>query len=173
MRTFLRASLATFIALAAGCAADDGDVAGRAESDLLELPAASQPLAPLDEDEDWEDAPAGCEDRLASSQLTFRVASFTYGLVAAVEPDGDIVCVDTVQAVQEELDEQGDAARADELGDRYLLALSYGGLPIPRGLVAGDPTPQPNTELRTMSPHDGAGGADRGDPTPQPNTNPR
>lgn len=142
-------------------------------SDLIEVDASTEPLEPLGED-DWEAAPAGCEGRLAmSDRLTFRLASAQDGLVAAVDASGEIVCVDTVGSVQEELEEQGEEDRAEELGQQYLLAAHIASAPSGDSLLAGDPSPQPNSTLRAVSPDEAMEGSRNGDPTPQPNSDPR
>ncbi|MEQ8895182.1 MAG: hypothetical protein RID93_46460, partial [Sandaracinaceae bacterium] len=70
----------------------------------------------------WMAAPAGCEDRLDRA-TDYALAGADSGLVAAVDESGSIVCVDTVESVQEELEKEGLDDEADELGERYLLAL--------------------------------------------------
>lgn len=142
-------------------------------ADLIEIDPSTEPLEPVAEDE-WEAAPAGCEGRLGMvGGITFRLASATDGLVAAVDGAGRIVCVDTVESVQEELEEQGEEERADELGDQYLLAAHLASLPVADSLAAGDPSPQPNCELAASAPEAAMDGARSGDPTPQPNSDPR
>lgn len=51
----------------------------------------------------WMAAPAGCEDRLDGA-TDYALAGADSGLVAAVDESGSIVCVDTVESVQEELE---------------------------------------------------------------------
>lgn len=167
MRTYLLA-----IGVLLGGCMGAPEMAGRA-SDLIEVDPFTEPLEPLAEDE-WESAPAGCEGRLAmSDRLTFRLASARDGLVAAVDASGEIVCVDTLGSVQEELEEQGEEERAEELGQQYLLAAHIASSPSGDSLVAGDPSPQPNCTLQAVSPEEAMSGSRHGDPTPQPNTEPR
>ncbi|GAB5541727.1 MAG: hypothetical protein SangKO_014870 [Sandaracinaceae bacterium] len=111
----------------------------------------------------WMAAPAGCEDRLDGA-TDYALAGADSGLVAAVDESGSIVCVDTVESVQEELEKEGLDDEADELGERYLLALDLAALPSAEDIASGDPSPQPS-----MS---GSGGNRAGDPSPQPSTNP-
>lgn len=139
-------------------------------ADLLEVDRNAEPVEPLEpvEEGEWERAPAGCEDRLVRPDtLTFRLASAEAGLVAAVDASGRIVCVDTVESVQQELEETGEPERADELGQQFLLAARLARLPHASTLAAGDPSPQPNVEAR--SPEQAMAAARCGDPSPQPN----
>ena len=140
-------------------------VSGSQSSDLVETRSDSRPLARLDTSTDWEAAPAGCEGRLATPGLTFRVASAQDGLIAAVDDQGNIVCVDTVEAVQSELDAQGHSDEADALGDRFVLAERVEIATSVTVLNAGEPTPQPNCGPVLQGYHE--------DPTPQPNIDPR
>lgn len=141
------------------------DAHGGSGSGLIEVEPGTEPLAAL-ESGDWRLAPAGCEDRL-SAHLTFRVASLNDGLIAAVDLRGHIICVDTVESVQEELEEQGDEDRADEVGDRFLVAASVAALM--NGEVLTGPSPQPDIGLFGAPPCV-PGRVECGDPTPQPNT---
>ncbi len=165
LRTTLSLLLAILGSLLAGCVG--GVEPGSSASGLVEITPETEPLASVPT-EVWVAAPAGCEDLLAAA-VTFRLASAADGLVAAMDAAGRVVCVDTVDAVQEELQEEGDDARADQLGAQFLLAAGLAGFPSPEMLVAGDPTPQPNVGASAPS----MAGAANGDPTPQPNTNPR
>lgn len=149
---FLSLALAT-----AGCVGSPDAV--HSGSALFEIDPNTRPLPVLATDA-WREAPAGCEGRLAG-EVTFKVASAIDGLVAAVDDHGDIVCVDTVDAVQEELEESGEVERADELGDQFLLAAGIY-LPDMDGIAAADPTPQPSVD-----------GIDGQDPSPQPSMQPR
>src|SRR5690606_22517396 len=95
-------------ALLGGCFGSPMDL-GVGMTDLVEAESASEPLAKLGNGEDWQSAPAGCEGRLPqSTSVRFRVASLEDGLVAAVDDEGEIVCVDTVEAVTIELEEMGE-----------------------------------------------------------------
>lgn len=151
----------------AGCVGAPSSFGG-ASSGVLEIDSGTEALGSLGDDEEWQEAPAGCGDLLDSERLTFMLASLHDHLVAAVDSSGDIVCVDTVESVQAELEEQGEEERAAELGDSFLVALTIAAMPN-SDLRAADPTPQPNTELPSMSPRMGP---QEGDPTPQPNTQP-
>jgi hypothetical protein len=137
-----------------------------ATSGLVELDTSTPPLGRIDSDA-WRRAPAGCEDRLAAG-LSFRLASALDGLVAAVDGEGQIVCVDTVESVQEELAEEGREDEADELGDRYLLAVALAVMPSSDSMRAGDPSPQPSVLAHAP----GNGGIANGDPSPQPSSQP-
>lgn len=159
MRRILPLLLLSF---AAGCAVSGGDFGGQA-SDLLEL--ASEPLEPVGTD-DWEAAPPSCEGRL-SGRISFRLASVD-GLVAAVEPDGDVVCVDTVESVQDELNGTGRTDEAQSLAASFLATVSPQQV---GGLDEGDPNPQPNTQpFGFCAQFPGGMWCPRpGDPNPQPN----
>lgn len=150
---------------ASGCMGADS--IGAAENGLLEIDPDTVPLESVGSDEEWEAAPAGCEDRLDRA-LDFKVASSTDHLVAAVDANGVIVCVDTVESVQEELEEEGFDEEAEQLADRFLLAV---GLPDRDSLTSWDPTPQPSTQLEAKGPSEG-GGMASGDPSPQPSNQP-
>ena len=164
----LRTLLALTSLVLGGCVGAPSSFDG-ARSGLAEIDSGTEALPSLSEEE-WQEAPAGCEDRLGvAERLTFALASLHDHLVAAVDSSGDIVCVDTIESVQEELEEQGDEERADSLGDSFLVALTIAAMPDADRLRAADPTPQPNTEISAMT----AGpGAREGDPTPQPNSQP-
>lgn len=135
-------------------------------SGLVEIEAGTPPLGRIDSDA-WRAAPAGCEDRLVAGQI-FRLASAIDGLVAAVDIDGEIVCVDTVESVRAELSEDGREDEADELGDRYLLAIGLAVLPSSDSMRAGDPSPQPSVLAHAP----GNEGIANGDPSPQPSSQP-
>lgn len=143
------------------------DAIGATENELLEIDPGTVPLESVGADEEWEAAPAGCEDRLDGA-LAFKLASSTDHLVAAVDADGVIVCVDTIESVQEELEEEGFAEAAEQLVGRFLLAVA---LPGRDALTSWDPTPQPSTQFEAKSPGGGTGMAS-GDPSPQPSNQP-
>lgn len=163
MRT-LRLSLLALL-LASGCVSGGAEGADSYSTGLIEVTPGTLPLAPI-EAEAWQAAPAGCEDRLMG-EISFKIASADDGLVAAVDGEGTVVCVDTVESVQEELHEQGDDERADALDDQFLLAA--GMADIPDGDYAGDPTPQPSTDFGA----DPGDGTNEDDPSPQPSMQPR
>lgn len=113
--------------------------------------------------EAWWLAPPGCEG-LLRDQFSMAIASLEHGLIAAVDPAGHIVCVDTVEAVGEELDELGRHDDADALSERFAttVLLSHGpaGVNVDRSRYMGDPHPEPNDCLSC------------GDPHPEPNLGP-
>lgn len=151
MRIFQTTTLFTLLALAlAGCmGAPDEAASGR--SWLVEVAPGTEPLEPLEsDDESWQDAPT-CDGRLDGS-VSFALAG--EGLVAAVDSHGHVLCVDSVEEVQDELAEDGRASDAAELGDAYLVAIGLGYVPNAGDIAAGDPSPQPSLPL--------------GDPSPQP-----
>lgn len=114
--------------------------------------------------EAWWLAPPGCEGLLRDG-VSMAIASLEHGLIAAVDPAGHIVCVDTVEAVGEELDELGRHDDADALSARFAttVVLSHGPSTVntDRSRYRGDPHPEPNDCLSC------------GDPHPEPNLGPR
>jgi hypothetical protein len=160
LRTAYGILLCTLAAIA-GCAASPDDLGG-GTSGLIEISPNTAPLGWV-HSEEWRSAPAGCEGKLGQD-IEFEVASADDGLVAAVADDGDIVCVDSVESVQEELESSGDGERAATLDDAFLLAAGLA-LPNMDGIAAGDPTPQPSIEPASSMESD--------DPSPQPSTQPR
>lgn len=162
-----RNAILAALTLLSGCiGAPDLTGYEQASSGLVEVPPSTVPLPLVDADgEDWQTATVGCED-LLDETLTLRLASASAGLVAAVDGEGHIVCVDTLEAIQEELESLGESDRADALRDQFLLAVGLGVPPNPLHWAMGDPTPQPNMELSAGA--DTMSGTNR-DPTPQPN----
>lgn len=147
-----------------GCVAGgDPDVGGSSES-LLD--GARAPLEQID-DERWSEASDGCEGLLEGRNLRFALASAEDHLVAAIDGDGRIVCVDTVEAVEEELEESGRSEDAEELVDAFhatLLAVRARGTRDARfdpRQHPGDPDPEPNLDPSRMRFF--------GDPDPEPN----
>ena len=109
----------------------------------------------------WAHAPASCEG-LLNEEVEFAVASAEGGLVAALDDHGEVVCVGTVEAVEEELEQSGradDAAALVEAFEATMAAREAAlmGLMPPRH--EGDPEPQPNMWQSVLA----------GDPEPQPN----
>lgn len=134
-----------------------------ASSDELFV-SEGETLEELDED-DWASAPPGCEGLLGGDEH-FAIASAEDELVAAVGANGTVVCVDTVDAVQEELSETGQVAAAGDLVTAFRLTVQSvrttndskmsSGAP---GSMEGDP--------RSI---DWNGWRQFGDPDPQPST---
>jgi hypothetical protein len=135
----------------AGCA---GGAPSSAEATLV-LPDAA-PLETISEDA-WVEAPPDC-DGLLTNSVSFRVASLSGGLVAAVDASGDVICVDTVEAVSSDLDESGRDAEAEALAEGFFAAVHAEEVSVAIPGMASDPEPQPNSRPRGI-----------GDPEPQPN----
>ncbi len=105
---------------------------------------------------DVETASSSCEGLLTSVD-DFALLGET-GLVVGLDPSGDAVCIDTVDAVNAELGEQGRPGDASDLVARYeyTMATRAGGprnaprtetvreTVIRRSVRAGDPDPEPN-----------------------------
>ena len=144
---------------AAGCV---GGTAPGVSSDELLLGEGQ--LGSLQEDQ-WQSADAGCEGQIDGT-VHFAIASAEFGLIAVVEADGDVLCVDTVTAVEEELEEAGLDDEADDLVTAFHAALREREAPGMRlsGTRAGDPDPEPNLGFRRIEL--------RGDPDPEPNSAP-
>lgn len=144
----------------AGCGVDP--TAGGASSDLLLMDSLE-----TIEESNWTDAPAGCEGHL-EGDVIFAIASVDEGLVAAVGEDGEIICVDTVEAIEAELEENGRQDEADHLVDAFAATVARGTAdPVPsrnqfRAPTHGDPQPEPNIDYSRFS---------MGDPQPEPNMN--
>lgn len=151
MRIHLTMLLAAFALALGGCVGAPED-AGESQSWLVEVAPGTEPLESVPPSE-VVNAP-GCEDRLGSN-VTFAIAG--EGLVAALDAGGDVVCVDSVEDVQDELEEEGRSADAAALGDAYLVAIGLGYVPSASDIAAGDPSPQPSMP--------------NGDPSPQPSMN--
>lgn len=137
-------------ALAVGCVGAP-DVAP-ADSSLLETGL------PLLEDaseigEDWTVARPGCEGQLGS-RVNLAIASIEHGLIAALDLSGHIVCVDTVEAISEELEETGHTEDAATLAARYEASVTATEM---MGFTArnymGDPHPEPNDCPACGDPH--------------------
>jgi hypothetical protein len=163
MRTIHHLLLTAILTSMVGCVAPSSF--SGSQPGLIEIDPSTEPLEEVDSD-DWTSAPQDCEGRLSdSAELTFQIASADDQLIAAVDEDGVVVCVDTIDAVQHELHESGDTARAEALGNQFLLGTVLPG--VNEGLQTTTPA------VRALSPHEAMDGANRGDPTPQPNVNPR
>ena len=112
--------------------------------------------------EQWASAHAGCEGLLGET-VAFAIASADYELVAAIAHDGRVLCIDTLEAVEEELDESGRGAEADALASRVralALLTDAARMGIGNGPDrAGDPDPEPNAPWAS----------DFFDPDPEPN----
>jgi hypothetical protein len=158
--------LAAIGVVAAGCVTLGGCTAGAttsvadaASSDLLV--GDGEPLDSVDESA-WGPAIPSCEGQLDGGEQ-FALAAGANGLVAAVQ-DGQVVCVDTVEAVEEELDDTGREEEADRLIAAYQATIEMFGneaVRLARPNHEGDPDPEPNLDsLRYQM---------RGDPDPEPN----
>lgn len=156
----MRALLAVALVVASGCVGGSAvdTAAGASSQDLL---LDDGHLGEIAED-DWEDAEAGCEGQI-DADVHFAIASAEFGLIAVVEADGDVLCVDTVSAVEEELEDVGLAETAHQLVMAFHSALGRrDGRMI--GSRDGDPDPEPNLGFRRFSL--------RTDPDPEPNAAP-
>ncbi|MDQ3031962.1 MAG: hypothetical protein M3Y87_06055 [Myxococcota bacterium] len=146
-----------------GCVGLPSPEAGLGNDELLVDEGQLDPLAR----DDWSDALAGCEGLLDGDEH-FALASAEDGLVAALGADGEVVCVDTVEAVEAELSETGQDEAADELVTAFaatIRALDMATDPSARfdgRTYEGDPDPQPNMAWNLPQHH--------GDPDPQPNS---
>ncbi|MGE0789629.1 MAG: hypothetical protein AB7S26_28410 [Sandaracinaceae bacterium] len=161
--------LASLLGLAfAGCSADVG--VPSTGSFLDEVSADTEPLATSDEDE-WEDAPAGCEGLLDGS-IHFELAQGTDGrLLVAIDLSGEVICTDTLAGIQDEL---VDAGRVDEARDlACALAVTIGTAVPSTGAdsvrfdpTGDDPSPQPShpSSMGSM----GSSPSQPADPSPQP-----
>jgi hypothetical protein len=168
MKTLHTHSLIALAGLAlAGCYGSTEEGAGGATLGLVE--EAPLPLVARDA---WMQAPAGCEDRLGDV-ATFGVAEGEPALVVALSVNGEMLCVDALEAVDLELRDEGDDPAADDLCRRYLTVIddtagtrretsSSGPAHTTTGRPReGDPSPQPNIGATVT--------VDKADPSPQPN----
>jgi len=105
----------------------------------------------------WWLAPPGCEGMLGSGDLSIAIASLEHHLVAAVDGSGEILCVDTVEAVGEELSDLGRGEDAAELQMRFEES-ELGASAAIGERYTGDPHPEPNDTCTNC-----------GDPHPEPN----
>lgn len=145
---------------ATGCIGYD-EVGSATESGLSEVTPI--PLGVLGDEDEWIHAPAGCEDRLDVNHA-FVVASAPDSLVAALDRDtGEVVCVDSLESVQTELETEGREDDARELAQRFEFTRVL--LPDTHE-IWDDPSPQPSTEMDTDP--DVGQGVDGADPSPQP-----
>jgi hypothetical protein len=140
-----------------GCGGS-ADPASSSIGDLVVDDGRLPTLAEAAATEDWWLAPPGCEGMLVDG-CSIAVASIEHGLVAAVDPSGEVVCVDTVEAVGEELLELGRRADAEELSTRYAATTSMvmqerpPASAIDRERYASDPHPEPSDCLNCGDPH--------------------
>ena len=145
----LRSNLLALLALALiGCVGTDVDGSQSSLGDV-EIRAVDTAPVPVDL---WQAAPAGCQGRLDST-LTFRFTSGADGLVAAVSPDGRVVCVDTLDSVRVEIESTEGTPEETPAIDPTTHSMDVSG-------VTEEPTPQPNSRPRSPT---------QSDPTPQPN----
>lgn len=136
------AALVAFAALAClgvGCSAATG---GTSADLLMSEDTLSQVgLA------DVESASSSCEDLLAGV-TDFAVLGET-GLVVGLDATGGAVCIDTVEAVNSELSEDGRSNDALALVARYEATMAvrgHGEGPFLRRIaLGGDPDPEPNS----------------------------
>jgi hypothetical protein len=136
-----------------GCVGHDPQLGEPATSTLVLAEAA--PLETLAE-EAWAQAP-DCEG-LVTSTVSFRVASLSGGLVAVVGSSGEVICVDSVEAISSDLDECGREAEAAALAASFFAAVHAEDMAVAISGMTSDPEPQPNSRPRGI-----------GDPEPQPN----
>ena len=136
------AALVAFVALAGlgvGCSAATGSTS----ADLLmsEDTLSQVGLA------DVEAASSSCED-LLGGVTDFAVLGET-GLVVGLDATGGAVCIDTVEAVNSELAEDGRTSDALTLAARYEATMAvreHGQGPLLRRIApGGDPDPEPNS----------------------------
>lgn len=161
-RGFTLVALAALAALS-GCTADAD--AGSAIGDLIRDDGGLPLLEETASTDAWWLAPPGCEGLIDGDGVAIAIASLEHGLVAAVDSRGDIVCVDTVEAVGEELDQLGRHADAQALSTRFSTSAEMSSAPRDMeapveigGRYAGDPHPEPNDGCPSC-----------GDPHPEPN----
>lgn len=119
-----------------------GRLSSVATSGLLE----EEPLGRVDLN-DVESASSGCEGMLANAS-DFALLGET-GLVVALDGSGAPVCFDTVEAVNDELDDTGRAADAAVLSARYENTMTARRHSIQRLQFGGDPNPEPNAPQST------------------------
>jgi hypothetical protein len=140
-----------------GCASVPGDEVAATASTLL---ATATPLPTLPPSSPIGISPPDCSGHLGG-EVTFAVVSLSAGLVAAVDASGHVVCVDSVGAVQSDLDASGRESEAAALVAGFTAAAHqadgrdarFAGRALP-----GDPEPQPNMDPARLP-----------DPEPQPN----
>lgn len=146
-----------FAVASIGCGAEP--IVGGSSSDLL-MP---DELGRVDS-ESWSAADAGCEGHLVGD-VRFAIASADGGLVAAVDGEGTVLCVDTVDAVEEELEDIGRTEEADGLVDAYWATIARAAeaegarCAFDQPNREGDPQPEPSMGGIRM----------QADPQPEPN----
>jgi hypothetical protein len=147
-----------------GCVGGARDGAGASVGRSGDFLVEVGPAAPLGHVENWHGAVAGCEGHLNGSER-FAIATRGHGLVVAVGLDGQVVCVDTVEAVEAELESSGRQDEAAGLDAAYQASVSLGhsrSLGTEGSSRSGDPDPEPN--LGAIRARFGSG-----DPDPEPN----
>jgi hypothetical protein len=137
---------------ATGCLGSPDDV-GRS----TELLAVADAPLPNVTNHQWMSAPSDCEGQLTGSE-TFAVADGAGDLVAALR-DGAVVCVDTLESIEHELERVGFSYTARVLHCRYAAWADSVALTTFVGYAMGDPSPQPARP---------PGATADGDPSPQP-----
>ncbi len=166
-----RLAIVTSLAVGAGSLGACSAPVGSGTSDLFEAPLDALPLATI-EAREWQLAPAGCEDLLPDT-VSFEVARGANGLLVAVDDDGEAVCTDTYEAIQEELADAGREEESDDLEAAFRATIgSFEEEPedVHVDPTGDDPSPQPscpNPTGRDME-MSGAGPEQPGDPSPQP-----
>jgi hypothetical protein len=153
----LAATLYACVAVLSGCTAD---AAAGASTDLVRDDGGLPLLEETADTDAWWLAPPGCEGLIGGDGVAIAIASLEHGLVAAVDPSGDIVCVDTIEAVGEELDELGRHDDAVALSSRFEaseMAAQASEMAAQTmtigGRYTGDPHPEPSDCITCGDPH--------------------
>jgi hypothetical protein len=122
--------------LASACSSGQSELISDSASALLEDETAALPPA---SEEEAQSAAPGCEGLLVGTE--------SYGirdeLVVAYDEDGNPVCVDSPEAVAQELESTSHVQAASTFRKAYGAAQGQGAAPT-SGTRAGDPDPQPN-----------------------------
>lgn len=139
------------LSIGAGCAGGESDAVSAASSAYV---GHAEPLLRVDH-RLWNNAPAGCEGRLGTSDLRWGVASGAPELVVALL-DGAPICVDTYSAIESEL-AAIDSPALDGLWAGYVTtlqelepAVTLQGTAAPevahREVFEAEPHPQPSLD---------------------------
>lgn len=147
-----RTLVSLFCLALTGCAvgggADNSGVVGAIYPAAQALPEVSEKV--------WKEADLDCEGQVSHGS-SFALADKEAGLIAVFDKRGIVVCVDTVEDVEDELLDTGRAGEADRLADSYAAAVESG-----PGPYAGDPHPVPDVRAQQGP------GPYAGDPHPVP-----